>query len=371
MPGQTAAKIETQVRYIDIGANMLDDMFQGNYRGKQVHPPDFDAVLGRACAAGVERVIVTAGSLEESVAALNLVRSRRSGPVQLYTTVGVHPTRCLEFLPVGARTEMERGMTAVAEAQSADGGASGAQGIGGANEAEAALLALEGDVLRRSDVAEACDAHLGKLRDVLRAGVAEGLVVAVGECGLDYDRLHFCPAGVQRLGFEAQLQLSQEFGLPTFLHNRNTAGNFGAVCSAQRELMVSGGVVHSFDGGEAELQELLALGLHIGLNGCSLKTAGNLAVAAHVPLEALHLETDAPWCGIKRSHSSFAHVQPVAWPEAKKEKWAAGSCVKDRSEPCHISQVAQVVAAVQGVDVTTVAAHAYENSLRMFFERAI
>ncbi len=31
------------------------------------------------------------------------------------------------------------------------------------------------------------------------------------------------------------------------------------------------------------------------LTYCSLKTAENLAVAALVPLEALHLETDAPW----------------------------------------------------------------------------
>ena len=166
---------------------------------------------------------------------------------------------------------------------------------------------------------------------------------------------------------QAQLQLSQELSLPTFLHNRNTSGDFGAVCAAQRALMGAGGVVHSFDGGADELEELLALGLHIGLNGCSLKTADNLAVAARVPLDRLHLETDAPWCGIKRSHSGFAHAQPVAWPEAKKEKWAAGSLVKDRCEPCHISQVAQVVAAVRGADATAVAAQAYANSRCVFF----
>ena len=37
---------------IDIGANLLDTMFQGEYRGKQAHPPDLQAVLERAAASG-------------------------------------------------------------------------------------------------------------------------------------------------------------------------------------------------------------------------------------------------------------------------------------------------------------------------------
>ena len=49
-------------------------------------------------------------------------------------------------------------------------------------------------------------------------------------------------------------------------------------------------MVHSFDGDEAEMRELIDLGLEIGLNGCSLKTEDNLAVAAQVPLHALHTE---------------------------------------------------------------------------------
>ena len=177
-------------RYIDIGANLLDDMFQGEYRGKKAHPPDLDDVLERAAAAGVERIIVTAGSLEESKAALELVRSRRTGcPVALYTTVGVHPTRCLEFLPEAARLELEGLMAAAADG-------------GGGDDTAAALAAAEAAILERSDVVLARETHVQALRDVLRGAAADGLVVAVGECGLDYDRLHFCPAGVQRAGFE-------------------------------------------------------------------------------------------------------------------------------------------------------------------------
>lgn len=43
--------------FIDIGANLLDDCFQGRYNGgSQKHDPDLDAVLERASSAGVEKV---------------------------------------------------------------------------------------------------------------------------------------------------------------------------------------------------------------------------------------------------------------------------------------------------------------------------
>ena len=39
------------VPLVDIGANMLDPMFQGIYREKERHPADFSAVLARALSA--------------------------------------------------------------------------------------------------------------------------------------------------------------------------------------------------------------------------------------------------------------------------------------------------------------------------------
>lgn len=47
----------TAVSFIDIGANLLDDCFQGKYNGgSQKHEPDLDGVLERASATGVEKV---------------------------------------------------------------------------------------------------------------------------------------------------------------------------------------------------------------------------------------------------------------------------------------------------------------------------
>ena len=43
------------------------------------------------------------------------------------------------------------------------------------------------------------------------------------------------------------------------------------------------------------MEELVALGLSIGVNGCSMKTEENLEVVRRVPLGRLMVETDGPW----------------------------------------------------------------------------
>lgn len=56
--------------FADIAVNLTDDMFQGKYRGKQLHSPDFEAVLERSKARGVESMIITGTSHAESRDAL-------------------------------------------------------------------------------------------------------------------------------------------------------------------------------------------------------------------------------------------------------------------------------------------------------------
>ena len=61
----------------DIGANLLDPMFQGIYHGKQAHSPDMDLVLQRAFDPSfgmLDSVIITAGTLQEAHSALAMAQ---------------------------------------------------------------------------------------------------------------------------------------------------------------------------------------------------------------------------------------------------------------------------------------------------------
>ena len=69
---------------VDIGANLTHESFRA----------DFDAVLARARAAGVARIVVTGASDAGSRAAHELARQH---PGFLYATVGVHPHHAHEY----------------------------------------------------------------------------------------------------------------------------------------------------------------------------------------------------------------------------------------------------------------------------------
>jgi len=214
--------------------------------------------------------------------------------------------------------------------------------------------------------------------NLIKQGKMSGNVVAVGEFGLDYARLQFCPKDIQQLGFRKQLEMAIETKLPLYLHNRDSGDDLYDILLEYRDRLVASqggddgnirGIVHSFDESVEVATKLMSLGLHIGINGCSLKTPENLQIVAQIPLDKLILETDCPWCDIRPTHSGYEHLQ-TTFPTKKEKQYnrelAKDFCVKNRTEPCHVAQVAEVIAGVKGLDVADVVAASNRNVFRVF-----
>lgn len=116
-------------------------------------------------------------------------------------------------------------------------------------------------------------------------------IVAIGECGLDYDRFHYADKETQLKAFPIHFDWAEKFDLPMYLHSRNCKTDFLNIVKANRKRF-KGGVVHSFTGDLEELTELIAMGLYIGVNGCSLKTSENIEIVKQIPLDLIMLESE-------------------------------------------------------------------------------
>jgi TatD DNase family protein len=121
-------------------------------------------------------------------------------------------------------------------------------------------------------------------------------VVAIGECGLDFNR-NFSPADVQEKWFEAQLELASGLGLPVFLHQRDAHERFLALLGQWRSRL-SDAVAHCFTGDIEQARAYLDLDLHIGITGwiCDERRGSDVQAAVSIiPDERLMIETDAPY----------------------------------------------------------------------------
>ncbi|NTV10632.1 MAG: TatD family hydrolase [Zoogloea sp.] len=127
---------------------------------------------------------------------------------------------------------------------------------------------------------------------LLRERLADPLVVAVGEIGLD---AYLPDADPVRQGFFylEQLKLAREFGLPVLLHIRRAQD---AILKALRRIEVPGGIAHAFNGSRQQAEMFIRLGFRLGFGGAMTYTGSTRirALAASLPLEAIVLETDSP-----------------------------------------------------------------------------
>ena len=251
--------------------------------GVNFHARDFagkaQSLVERALSHGVSHLLATGVSLDSSVRSLAIADAH---PDVVWATAGVHPHK--------AQTLTEEGLSA------------------------------------------------------LKALWEKERVVAVGECGLDYYRM-YAPKSVQCAVFDALLEASAGVQKPLFLHCRAAHDDFlavlGAHLSAQRT-----GVVHCFTGTREQARAYLDAGLDIGITGwlSDSRRAHDLRDAVqYIPLDRLHIETDAPYLTPKN-----------------------GNGLSRINEPANLCWVLAELALLKKVSIEQMAAACSENSRRLF-----
>lgn len=176
-------------------------------------------------------------------------------------------------------------------------------------------------------------------------------VVAVGECGLDYNR-DFSPRPAQRRAFERQLQIAADLavdgvGKPLFLHQRDAHDDFLAMMK-NFDGKLGPAVVHCFTAERRELFDYLDRDWHIGITGwlCDERRGAHLReLVKHIPAGRLMIETDAPY------------LLPRTLRPLPKDR---------RNEPAFLSHIVEELARDRGEDVALTAANA-TAATRAFF----
>ena len=178
------------------------------------------------------------------------------------------------------------------------------------------------------------------LRDI----AAHPRVVAIGECGLDFNR-NYSPHPDQEKWFVAQLELGIELGKPLFLHSRDAHPRFYEILEHHK---IQRAVAHCFTGEKEELHAYLDLGLYIGITGwiCDERRGRRLVeLVRDIPRERLLLETDAPYLTPR-------DLRPQ--PKAR------------RNEPAFLPHILNAVARALGRPAEELAAETARNAVRLF-----
>jgi len=182
------------------------------------------------------------------------------------------------------------------------------------------------------------------LAGLLGNPAAQRLVVAVGECGLDYHYDH-SPRAVQRDVFAHQVHLAQQEGLAVVVHSREAWDDTAAVLESAGPVPAL--VLHCFTGGPREAERFLALGAYLSFSGIvTFPNAPEVREAAALcPADRLLVETDSPY------------LAPV--PHRGR-----------RNQPAWVPLVGEVVAQVRGVPVGEVAELTSANARAVFTPRS-
>jgi TatD DNase family protein len=165
-------------------------------------------------------------------------------------------------------------------------------------------------------------------------------VVAVGEIGLDY-YYETSPRELQMEAFRRQLDIAAKLKLPVEIHTRDAEADTIEILRGYKGRVT--GLLHCFTGTMELAKAALDLGFDISLSGVvTFKNAASLReTAVFVPLDRIHVETDAPF------------LAPV--PLRGKSNTSA-----------YIIHTARVVAELKNISELTLREATSQNARRMF-----
>jgi len=187
------------------------------------------------------------------------------------------------------------------------------------------------------NVASITDAYLDQLIKL----ADHPKVVAYGEIGLDFVKLH-APKKIQLEQFERQVELSRNLNLPLVIHDREAHDDILTILKKALPFP-AGGVMHCFSGDLQYAEKIRALGFYISIPGVvTFNKAFELQkVVQNMPLDALLIETDAP----------FLAPMPM---RGRKNK------------PDYLLYTAQKIAELQGMSLDEVARITSANAVKLF-----
>lgn len=205
---------------------------------------------------------------------------------------------------------------------------------------------------------------LTELRDI-----AENLeCVAIGECGLDYNR-DFSPASVQQQVFEIQVKLACELKKPLFLHERDAHDDLIQILNKFKDSLPPM-VIHSFTGNLCQAQAYLQMGMYLGITGYICKDNAEDGIqtileTGVIPLDRLLVQTDSPFMYPNARGSKL----PAKVKDALTERslsFLQRYCTFQRNEPCALPAIVEIIAAFLQKSPEDVALASAFNALKVF-----
>ncbi|KEG13480.1 TatD related deoxyribonuclease [Trypanosoma grayi] len=344
---------------VDVALNLTDCVFRGvDWKGRRVHEDNFDDVLRRAQEQNVQKMIITGTSLSQCVKAIRLCRRY---PSQLLCTVGIHPAHCAELMRPMDWASVEEAAADDASIQTPEPPPS---------------VAVDDDAWQHTEE------RLAKLLELVEKN--RDVIVAVGEIGLDYAEESFCPRELQQEYFVRQLRALRVLRLPFLFHSRDCGTDFVRLLEEERRAWPSDmpfvGVVHSYNGSPEEQQRLLAMdGIYFSVNGSAFREKRVAEQICRIPRERLLLETDSPWCDIRKQHYAAQFLRTHFPTNRQGKPFVAALCDERRNEPCHLRQVLEAYIgtlqrlgqengdeALQNVTEEEVVQRVYDNCVAVF-----